>query len=671
MKTDNDLERRLRDVLREELDREHGPDPAWDESPAARRVTEQHPRRPSRWTVRLLAVAALITIGVGSALLLGAPDDVPALGPNGWIAYGMNPEAGGDQDIWFVGLDSEPRRVIGSDEDSVDQFCPAFSPDGRSLAYGEADHTGATPKTAVVIAAVNNEGDVSEEFRVDVGEVPPCPVWSPDGERIAFGVPLTSVINPTQSAAGSEVWILTLADRGITVVPDLLATDLEFSPDGSVLGIASGVEYDGNFGEALGDNRIHLYDLASGGMRILEGTRSVSGSFTWSPDGERIAYQGRELRVIDLDTEDERVLSAPYGTLHGIGPVWSPDGESVVYQRCRGFVTTQGFSCESERHDVVLVWPDDLSADGTPREEVVPLSERSANGSETAMTPYWVSWSPDSEYLLFAAWSNEIDPLLGVVPVASASPSDVLVSAQDVAVYPVYEFGPFVPIQSWGRLPADAAMPTPNPEVSTVGPTPSPSPWVGLPAGPHLLSEGTDDGVPITVTVAAPLWNGEPNGGSLCWGGPADTCADPSGGVGLLAFEGREYSVYGEACTWASTGPDTPATTVDELIHALANQGSRNESGLEDITVDGYAGKRIVLGMHPVDIDACDEGHVALFGLPGTDPARFTQDQDLIEEVWAVDVDGLIVVLDATYSAATPQNAIDEVRAIVQSATFD
>ncbi len=670
MQTDNDLERRLRTVLRQALDHEHGPDPTWDESPAARRVTVPERRRPSRWTLRVLAVAALITIGVGSALLFGAPDDLGALGPNGWIAFGMHPEDGGDQDIWFVSLDREPRRVIGTDTDGVDQLCPAFSPDGRSLSYGQVDQSGATPTTAVVVASVNGEGDVSEVFRVDVGEAPPCPVWSPDGDRIAFGVPQTSVINPTQSAAGSEVWILTLADRSITVLPDLLATDLEFSPDGSLLAVASGSDVE-HSGGRLADGRIYLHELASGAMRTLEGTLGAI-NLTWSPDGNRIAYEtgeaDPELWVIELATEEQRVLSAPYGTLHGIGPVWSPDGESIVYQRCQGPYA----ACSGERHDVVVVWPDDLSADGTPREEVVPLFERSADGSETWLTPYWVSWSPDGEYLMFVGWSADTDPLLGVVPVASASPSDILVSGQDVAVYPVYEFGPFVPIQSWGRLPAGAAMPTPAPEESAAETTPSPSPWVGLPAGPHLLSDATDGGVPITVIVAAPLWNGEPNGGFLCWGDPADPCADPSGGVGLLAFEGREYSVYGEACTWASTRPDTPATTVDELIDALANQGSRAElRPPEDITVDGYAGKRIFLPMHPVEIDACDEGQVAMFGLPGTDPARYTQDQDLIEEVWAVDVDGLIVVLDATYYADTPQNAVDEVRAILQSATFD
>lgn len=669
MKTDNDLERRLRDVLRQELDRENGPDPRWDESPAARRVTEQGGRRPSRWTLRVLAVAALITIGGGAALLLGAPDDPPALGHNGWIAYGVSepdPEGQGDQDIWFVSLDQEPRRVIGSDTDSANEVCPAFSPDGRHLAYGRVAGQAAT----LVIADVADDGHVTDQFTADVGDglPPPCPVWSPLGDRIAFGVPQTSPINPTQSAEGSEVWILTLANRGITVLPDLLATDLEWSPDGSLLGVSSGRE-EVPYGEALADGRIYLYSVASGQTRTLEGTLGAI-NFSWSPDGVRIVYMTGDfrhaLRVIDLATEEQRNVSEDFEAIHGIGPVWSPDGESIVYQRCPSF-------CNGETHEVVLVWPDDLLADGTPREEVIPLVERPADGEgpDESLRPYWVTWSPDGAYLMFAAWSFQIDPMLGAIPSTPGSLSDILVNDQDVAVNPGYDGGPFVPIQTWQRRPADAAMPTPNPEESAVGPTPSPSAWVGLPAGPHGLLEQTDSGVPITVTIAAPLWNGEPNGGSLCWGDPADPCADPSGGVGLRAFEGGDYSVYGEACTWASTRPDTPATTVDELIDAMANQGSRAESAREDITVDGYAGTRILLPMHPVDIDRCDEGHVALFGLPGTDPARYTQDQDLIEEVWAVDVDGLIVVLDATYYADTAQNVLDEVRAIVQSATFD
>jgi len=553
------------------------PDPVYD---AVREGIEQTRQRadggwwrPRRWTTRILVVAALITLGGGAALLLDAPDDPLALDSNGWIAYGMHPEDGGDQDIWFVSPGSEPRRVIGSDIDSVDQLCPAFSPDGRSFAYGQVDQSGATPTTAVVVASVNGEGDVSEEFRVDVGGAPPCPVWSPTGDRIAFGVPQTSVINPTQSAAGSEVWILTVADRGITVLPDLLATDLEFSPDGSVLGIASGVAYDGNYGEALADNQIHLYELASGTMRTLEGTLGSAGSFTWSPDGRRIAYQGRELRVIDLATEEERILSAPYGTLHGIGPVWSPDGESIVYQRSIG---------SGERHDVVVVWPDDLSADGTPREEVVPLFERSADGSETWLTPYWVNWSPDGENLMFVGWSAETDPLLGVVPVASGSPSDILVTDQDVAVNPVYDSGPFVPIQSWGRLPVGAATPTPTPEVSAAGPTPVPSPaaffptaspgelppdWIAYRSGADILA--VDARNPDHTLVIGPSLGFDPiawarDGSELLLSSHPDEVPVEVGGgwgiptapLGLLVLHPDGSTRFVGSGTWGSFSPD-------------------------------------------------------------------------------------------------------------------
>jgi hypothetical protein len=114
--------------------------------------------------------------------------------------------------------------------------------------------------------------------------------------------------------------------------------------------------------------------------------------------------------------------------------------------------------------------------------------------------------------------------------------------------------------------------------------------------------------------------------------------------------------------------------TLDELIDSLANQGSRAEGALgpaEAITVDGYTGTRIFLPMHPVDMTVCDEGYVAMFGLPGMDPARYTERQDLIEEVWVVDVNGLLVVLDATYFAETPPETVDELRTILASARFE
>lgn len=81
---------------------------------------------------------------------------------------------------------------------------------------------------------------------------------------------------------------MTGEDGSITVLPDLLATDLEWSPSGDLLAIASGAD-ERTPGNMLHDGRIHLYELSSGVMRALEGTLGAT-SLTWSPDGRRIGY---------------------------------------------------------------------------------------------------------------------------------------------------------------------------------------------------------------------------------------------------------------------------------------------------------------------------------------------------------------------------------------------
>ena len=230
---------------------------------------------------------------VGGRLLLPPQLDVPPTVTNGWIAFtASQPATGGqddDLDIWLVALDQGARRVIGSETDRVHQLCPAFSPDGRSLAYGRVEGHGtdysvngdgtqrteppAYRRAALVVADVSDDGQVSDRLTIDVGDglPPPCPVWSPDGGQVAFGVNRTPPVYPETSAAGSEVWVVTLADQGITVLPDLLASDLEWSPDGGTLAIASG-EQERAPGDMLHDGSILLYELASGAMRSLNGT---------------------------------------------------------------------------------------------------------------------------------------------------------------------------------------------------------------------------------------------------------------------------------------------------------------------------------------------------------------------------------------------------------------
>ena len=210
--------------------------------------------------------------------------------------------------------------------------------------------------------------------------------------------------------------------------------------------------------------------------------------------------------------------------------------------------------------------------------------------------------------------------------------------------------------------------PTPPPTA-----TPEPTPQGLLPEGPHNLWS-RDLGVTISVTIPAPGWNGEPGEGTLA----KNDYGDAPDGAGLIVFAQTndllvglgDLYVYGDPCHWASTKPDTPVTTVDEAVTALANQASRDATTPVDVTVDGHAGKYITL--HVPDnavFSDCDQGEFRTF-VEGDDSARYHQDPGQIDKLWIVDVDGQPAILDIAWYDGTPQAVVDEMEAIVESITF-
>jgi hypothetical protein len=155
---------------------------------------------------------------------------------------------------------------------------------------------------------------------------------------------------------------------------------------------------------------------------------------------------------------------------------------------------------------------------------------------------------------------------------------------------------------------------------------------------------------------------------------------DAPSGAGIIAFPGvnKKYFVYGDPCAWRSTKPDAPATTVDELVAALASQASRDASKPEKISVGGYSGKRITLHIpddavvHGEDrFIGCDSDSFATLGVAGENPALGVQGRGEIDEIWILDVNGRIVLLDGGYYPDTPQDTVDELHDILRSATFD
>jgi len=399
--------------------------------------------------VLVIAVTTLLLVGLLAGLVaVGRSQNDVRPASNGWIAFarsgsGLRGRDGWiERDIYLLREGGTAHRIVGSDADRLDQICPAFSPDGRRLAYGEAQGTVDTDyhDAALVVADLDAAGNASESLRINVGGTvpPPCAAWSADGRRVAFGVGPTSPGND-RSAAGNEVWVATVADGHVDVLSDQSATDLEWSPDGSQLAIASG-QADPVSGQSSRDGSIRLYDADSGDMRTLVGPGPWGvWKLTWAPDGSRIAYQrGRsdgggmdqEIWVVRVDGGGEHQIARGFGSVYGVGPVWSPTGDRIVYQRMK--------SAGTEAHAVVLVTPDGATQ--------VVLSDLRLPGDDASVSrrPDSVTWSPDGKELLYSAWID-------------GRPGRALISRPlDPGSDPVVLYEGLDPAgenRSWGRLP--------------------------------------------------------------------------------------------------------------------------------------------------------------------------------------------------------------------------
>ena len=379
------------------------------EDGAAPEVIHRRPRRGGRPLVVALAAVAVLALVAGAVALLRIDrDDAapittdPALPPNGWVAFTGSTERSpvpgsmGD-DVYLVREGESPRRVAGSDTDTSDQQCPAFSPDGGRLVFGQATVSYRSGHTfyddaELVILEVGADGSTSGRTTIPVEDpgAPPCPLWSPDGRWLAFG----AGSSPAQFEwDATEVRLVDTVTEEQRRLPGYAATDLEWLPGTDELAIA--------------DNGIHVYSVTTGEVRSL----GVEGALalTWSPDGTTVAFtrvpgggetntSNTSIWLADADGTDERPLTGNYLVLQGIGPVWSPDGGSIAYNRSLGF---------GESSEVVLVTIADDADNPIDTEAVIsPPTTPGPDGPVTWWNPRSVTWSPDGSTLLYIAWND-------------------------------------------------------------------------------------------------------------------------------------------------------------------------------------------------------------------------------------------------------------------------
>jgi hypothetical protein len=140
--------------------------------------------------------------------------------------------------------------------------------------------------------------------------------------------------------------------------------------------------------------------------------------------------------------------------------------------------------------------------------------------------------------------------------------------------------------------------------------------------------------------------------------------------------------VFRDPCKWQGQDYD-PGPGVDALVAALVAQPLRNATGPTDVTLAGYRGKYLEWSVPadsvssiPTDFDRCDldpaDGHhnFESWLARGNVGNRYQQVPGQVDRVWVLDVAGLRLVVDATYSPDTSADDRDELERIVNSLRF-
>ena len=222
------------------------------------------------------------------------------------------------------------------------------------------------------------------------------PIWSPDGQYIAFTRDINSAVpgRPQQihtfvmDADGSH-------PQNLTQPLGVEGANPTWSPDGRQIAVSIA---------GIGTYDIVALDIAKGTVRYLTNNpakRDGSSAPCWSPDGRHIVYEqtknqnGRTIYKMDADGKNATALLPGAAKMMRNFPRWSPDGRSILYSEAE-FHIGKGVLRRVANRIVIM------RADGSnPRALSIPKT--------------WVTfsacWAADGTQILFSAMEDGLkDP---------------------------------------------------------------------------------------------------------------------------------------------------------------------------------------------------------------------------------------------------------------------
>ena len=311
-----------------------------------------------------------------------------AMSPTGaYVAYTITrvieEENRRHREVWLQplsGMRPDGEAIRFSDPTS-ESSSPGWSPDGSLLSFRSRRGDDPNP-----IWFLRVDGPGGEAFHID--GVDGAPVWSPNGQSIAF-------------TRGGEEDDDEGDDGNIHIAPDAVTTTLDAERfDGHVI---TAMRYKRNGVHTLLphyslSDKTQLYVVSDDGgtPRRLTDLDFDVGGIEWSPDGRRIYFTGDERQDDEYNSENTNDIwsvAVAGGSVRRLttnpgsesAPALSPDGGSIAFLSS---------SARGEQSDILV---QEVGSDGSFRGVAVNLT------AEWDLQPGAPSWSADGGQIRFSA----------------------------------------------------------------------------------------------------------------------------------------------------------------------------------------------------------------------------------------------------------------------------